>query len=133
MGMPAGMWPRFWALLLDIIIVAVADGILVAILASIGASAAVRSLIELIIGFGYFGYTIGVQQQSVGMRALGVKVVDANSGGAIGLGRGLLRYLVQGLTGLLCLVGYFSPFFDSTKRYQGWHDKAASDFVVRAK
>ena len=35
--------------------------------------------------------------------------------------------------GLLCLVGYFSPFFDGTKRNQGWHDKAASCFVVNSR
>jgi uncharacterized RDD family membrane protein YckC len=88
------------------------------------------SLLQLIIGFAYFGYLIGVRQQTIGMRALKIKVVDANTGAAIGVGRGLLRYLVQFLTGLLCLVGYFSPFFDRTKRNQGWHDKAAGDFVV---
>ena len=49
------------------------------------------------------------------------------------MGRGLLRYLVQSLTGLLCLVGYFSPFFDGTKRNQGWHDKAAGDLVVNTR
>ena len=49
------------------------------------------------------------------------------------MGRGLLRYLVQSVTGLLCLVGYFSPFFDGAKRNQGWHDKAANDLVVNAR
>lgn len=131
-GSIASMGTRFGALVIDILILIVVNVILALIFAGIGAPSALTNLVELVIGFGYFGYLIGVNQQSIGMRALGIKVVDANTGGAIGLGRGLLRYLVQGLTGLLCLVGYFSPLFDGTKRNQGWHDKAASAFVVKA-
>ncbi|HEX8768619.1 MAG TPA: RDD family protein [Jatrophihabitans sp.] len=122
------MGARFAAFLIDAVILLVV-GLILRILFGQDLS----SLLQLIIGFAYFGYLIGVQQQTLGMRVLNIRVVDANTGGAIGIGRGLLRYLVQGLTGLLCLVGYFSPFFDGTKRYQGWHDKAASDFVVNAK
>jgi uncharacterized RDD family membrane protein YckC len=127
-GSIAGMGARFGAFVIDVVILAVV-GIILRLLLGQGLS----SLLQLIIGFAYFGYLIGVRQQTVGMGMLNIRVVDANTGGAIGVGRGLLRYLVQGLTGLLCLVGYFSPFFDGTKRYQGWHDKAASDFVVNAK
>jgi uncharacterized RDD family membrane protein YckC len=124
----AGMGARFGAFVIDVIIL-----IVVGIILRVLFGQNVSGLLNLIIGFAYFGYLIGAQQQTFGMRVLNIKVVDANTGGPIGVGRGLLRYLVQGLTGLLCLVGYFSPFFDGTKRYQGWHDKAASDFVVNAK
>lgn len=126
-GQIASMGNRFFALLIDAIILVVIDVILRIIFGQ-----TLSSLLNIVINFGYFGYLLGVRQQSVGMMVLNIKVVDANTGGPIGLGRGLLRYLVQGLTGLLCLVGYFSPFFDRTKRNQGWHDKAASCFVVTA-
>jgi hypothetical protein len=33
--------------------------------------------------------------------------------------------------GLRCLVGYFSPYFDSLRR-QGWFDKAVDSVAVRA-
>ena len=124
-GAIAGMGARFGAFLIDVIILAVVSGILTFLLGQ-----DLGSLVQIVIGFAYFGYLIGVNQQTLGMRVLNIRVVDANTGGPIGIGRGLLRYLVQSLTGLLCLVGYFSPFFDRTKRYQGWHDKAAGDFVV---
>jgi uncharacterized RDD family membrane protein YckC len=127
-GSVAGMGARFGAFLIDVIILAVV-GFILRILFGQDLS----SLLNLIMGFAYFGYLIGAKQQTLGMRVLNIRVVDATNGGPIGIGRGLLRYLVQSLTGLLCLVGYFSPFFDGTKRYQGWHDKAASDFVVNAK
>ncbi|MEO6500304.1 MAG: RDD family protein [Jatrophihabitantaceae bacterium] len=126
-GAIASMGTRFGAFVIDIVLLAV-----VSFIVDLVFSQTLSTLLQLIIGFGYFGYLIGVNQQTIGMRLLNIRVVDATTGGAIGLGRGLLRYLVQVLTGLLCLVGYFSPFFDKTKRYQGWHDKAAGDFVVRA-
>jgi uncharacterized RDD family membrane protein YckC len=88
-------------------------------------------LLELVVAFGYFAYFIGEKQQTPGMRLLKMRVVDGATGGPIGFGRGLLREVVLSVTGLLCLIGYFSPFFDSTKRRQGWHDKAANDFVLR--
>jgi len=132
-GQIASMGSRFGAFLLDIIILIVINVIVSLIFGHGTGGRAFADLVNLVIAFGYFGYLIGVRQQTVGMRALNIKVVDANTGGAIGVGRGLLRYLVQGLTGLLCLVGYFSPFFDGTKRNQGWHDKAANDFVVSAR
>jgi uncharacterized RDD family membrane protein YckC len=128
-GQIASMGRRFGAYVIDVVILGVVDLIISVIF---GSNPGARFVVQLVIAFAYFGYLIGEQQQSLGMRALGIKVVDANSGGKIGFGRGLLRYLVQFLTGLLCLVGYFSPFFDGTKRNQGWHDKAASDFVVTA-
>ncbi|MGI8664680.1 MAG: RDD family protein [Jatrophihabitans sp.] len=131
-GAIAGMGTRFGALVLDIVILIVVSVIIDIILAVLGAPQGLVDLVNLVIGFGYFGYLLGVKQQSIGMRATHIKVVDANTGGPIGLGRGLLRYLVQAVTGLLCLVGYFSPFFDRSKRNQGWHDKAAGAFVVTA-
>ena len=121
------MGTRFGAFVIDWLILLVVYIIARLLFGNGGAS-----VIGLIVDFAYFGYLLGVRQQSVGMRALNIKVVDAGTGGAIGLGRGLLRYLVQLVSGFLCLVGYFSPFFDGTKRNQGWHDKAASCFVVSA-
>ena len=131
-GAVASMGTRFGAFVIDVVILAIVNFVVGALFASANGNDGLSSLLQLIIAFGYFGYLIGVNQQTLGMRLLNIRVVDANTGGPIGVGRGLLRYLVQSLTALLCLVGYFSPFFDRTKRYQGWHDKAAGDFVVRA-
>jgi uncharacterized RDD family membrane protein YckC len=131
-GAIAGMGARFGAFVIDVVILAVVSLVLRLVFGSSGSGQGITTLLEVIVYFAYFGYLIGVRQQTVGMRALNIKVVDANTGGPIGIGRGLLRYLIQGLSGLLCLVGYFSPFFDGTKRNQGWHDKVASDFVVTA-
>ncbi len=132
-GSVAGMGSRFGAFVIDVIILAVVDVILRLLFSGSDSGQAFSGLLQLVLGFGYFGYFIGVRQQTLGMRVVNIRVVDANTGAAIGVGRALLRYLVQSLTGLLCLVGYFSPFFDGTKRNQGWHDKAASDLVVNTR
>jgi uncharacterized RDD family membrane protein YckC len=123
------MGARLGARILDALIVGIPLGIIGAILGS----PAWWSVVEILVSWTYVSYLNGTQQQTIGKKVLGIKVVDATTGGPIGIGRALLRDVVLFVTGLLCLVGYFSPFFDGTKRYQGWHDKAASDFVISSK
>ena len=130
-AIPAGMGPRLGAYIIDVIIVSVAVLIVAAIVAASGGPSAVSSVIQLVIAFAYFGYFDGVQQNTAGKRMLNIKVADAATGGPIGFGRGLLRYLVLVVTACICLLGYVSPFFDGTRRNQGWHDKAAQDFVIQ--
>jgi uncharacterized RDD family membrane protein YckC len=129
-GGPAPLGPRLGAYVIDCIIAFIASAIIGGILAVAGAAQGFNIAADLVIGFGYFGYLNGVLQQTIGKRVVGLKVVDVNTGGPIGFWRACLRYLVLGLTGLICLLGYFSPFFDGTKRNQGWHDKASSALVV---
>ncbi|GAB3598360.1 RDD family protein [Microbacterium tumbae] len=66
---------------------------------------------------------------SIGMRAQGVRLVDAQTGQPLGFGRALLRNIIFGLAGSI-VVGYFSPLFDGSGRFQGWHDKVARSLVV---
>ena len=156
-GVPASMGNRFLALLVDWAIVFIPYWIIygIALAAFVskarttcdtstgafqchttgGGGGGIVLLLELVgvvAGFAYFGYFNGVKQQTIGKRLMKIKVVDGATGGPIGIGRALLRYLVLGVTGSICTLGYWSPFFDGTKRYQGWHDKAASSFVVTA-
>ncbi|WP_243231945.1 RDD family protein [Microbacterium sp. CIAB417] len=69
---------------------------------------------------------------SIGMRAQGVRLVDAATGDSIGFGRALLRNVIFWLAGSI-VVGYFTPLFDGTGRYQGWHDKVAKTLVIDAR
>ena len=86
----------------------------------------------LILGIAYSAYFVGTKTQTLGHRAVGIRVVDANTGGPIGPGRGALRWLVMSVTGAICTIGYWSPFFDSQRR-QGWHDKASNAVAIPAK
>lgn len=67
--------------------------------------------------------------QTVGKKALGIKVIDVGSGAPIGSGRAFLRYLVLVLMAIPLGLGYLSVFAD--ERLRGWHDKAATTLVVR--
>jgi uncharacterized RDD family membrane protein YckC len=89
-------------------------------------------LVALIIGMAYAAYFIGMRTQTLGHRVAGIRVVDVATGGPIGPGRAALRWLVMVVTGALCTIGYWSPFFDSQRR-QGWHDKAANSVAIPAK
>jgi uncharacterized RDD family membrane protein YckC len=83
----------------------------------------------LLIGLAYAAYFVGMKGQTPGHRAVGVRVVDVATGGLIGPGRAMLRWFVLGITGALCTLGYWSPFFDRMRR-QGWHDKASNSVVI---
>jgi uncharacterized RDD family membrane protein YckC len=89
-------------------------------------------LIVVVVGILYSALLVGLTGQTLGHRAAGIRVVDVNTGGLIGAGTAALRYFVLTLTGAICTLGYWSPFFDSERR-QGWHDKAANSVVVPAR
>jgi len=88
-------------------------------------------LVALVLGMAYAAYFVGLHGQTLGHRAERIRVVDVESGALIGPGRAALRWLVMSLTGALCTLGYWSPFFDSTRR-QGWHDKASHAVAIPA-
>ena len=66
--------------------------------------------------------------RTVGMRALGIRVVSVD-GGVISLLRAVVRYVVQILGMALLFVGVIWILAD--ERRQGWHDKVARTLVVR--
>ena len=69
---------------------------------------------------------------SIGMRAQGLRLVSATDGSGLGFGRTLLRNVIFGLAAAI-VVGYFTPLFDGSGRYQGWHDKVAGSLMVDAR
>lgn len=79
-------------------------------------------LLYFVILWSRFGATLG-------QRVLGLHVVDAATGGNIGIGRAIGRFVGYVISGALLDIGFIWVAFDSRK--QGWHDKIASTFVVR--
>jgi uncharacterized RDD family membrane protein YckC len=73
--------------------------------------------------------------QTVGNRAPGIAVRDADTGEAIGVGRGLVRWLVRtALYSALILPGVLNDLFPLwDKRRQTIADKAARSVVIRLK
>ena len=125
-GPRAGFWRRFAGLIIDGIILGIVDGILRAIL-GYGAGVSLGFVIAAV----YFTVLIGsARGQTVGQMALGIRVIDFNTGGPIGYGRATLRMIGRYLSGLICYLGYFWMLWDKEK--QCWHDKMANDVVVPA-
>jgi uncharacterized RDD family membrane protein YckC len=93
------------------------------------------SAMFIVVWFGYEPMMTAKFGATIGKRALKIAVVRADDGGIPGWGSALLRSLIPFLGLFFCYVGqtlvYLSPFFDSSGRRQGWHDRVASTLVVR--
>jgi uncharacterized RDD family membrane protein YckC len=125
-GPRAGFFRRFAAALLDAIIVGVITGVIEAVIGR-----GIGSLVAVAIGIGYYGYLEGGESgQTLGKKALGIRVRDLRNGGPIGFSRGIIRYFSRILSTIPLLLGYFWMLWDNEK--QTWHDKLAGSVVVPA-
>lgn len=77
----------------------------------------------------YWGIMVG-KGQTVGMKALNIRVADMNTGQPIGTGRGIGRFFAMYLSSFLCYLGYLWMLWDPQS--QTWHDKIVSTVVVDA-
>lgn len=64
-----------------------------------------------------------------GKMVLGLKIVDADTGGPCSTGQLIGRYLGYYVSLLVFFLGFIWVAFD--KRKQGWHDKLAGTLVIR--
>src|SRR5438105_7261130 len=87
------------------------------------------SLVFFVVPLVYFTAMWSWQGQSIGQRALGLHVVDANTGAGISVGRALVRYIGLLISMWVLLIGVIWVAFDPRK--QGCQDKMASTFVVK--
>ena len=123
-GPRASFGIRFVALLIDIVLLASVGFVVRLILGN-----ALGSAVNLLLGLAYYGYLEGSPSgQTVGKRAMSIRVIDFAGGGPIGPGRALIRYLGRILSSIPCLLGYFWMLWDKDK--QTWHDKIATTVVV---
>jgi uncharacterized RDD family membrane protein YckC len=125
-GPRASFLQRLGAAIVDAIVVGIVVGLLEAVLGR-----GVGGLIALAVGIGYYGYLEGsASGQTIGKRALGIRVYDFRQGGPIGTSRGILRYFARILSAIPFFLGYFWMLWDAEK--QTWHDKIAGSVVVPA-
>jgi len=123
-GPRAGFWRRFVGLFIDGILLGIVQAILRAIL-GVGAASGIYIVITII----YFTVMIGgARGQTVGQMAMGIRVIDFNTGGPIGYGRAFIRWLGSIVSAIPLFLGYFWMLWDSEK--QTWHDKMAGSAVV---
>ena len=74
-------------------------------------------------------YFWGTSGSTIGMRLFHLKVVDANTGAPIGIGRSVVRWLMTIVNSWACYIGWIWVAFDARK--QGWHDKVANSVVLQ--
>jgi branched-chain amino acid transport system permease protein len=139
---PAAFWIRAFAYLIDSLLLGVAltvVGFLTRIypaawvaFAAGNRTGAMGGLAFLyLVGFvGAAAYFVVLWQHgaTVGMRMLGLRVIDEKGGGPIGYPRAVLRYLGLQISSLPLYLGLIWAGWDGRK--QGWHDKFARTAVV---
>ncbi len=132
----AGFWRRLGAFVIDgWILGAFADLLLLVTTGGLTARDVRNSHSPVLwlsfpITMGYFTLFVGAARgQTLGMRALGVRVVSADGAGAIGYGRAFVRWITGYLSMIPLFLGFLWMLWDREK--QCWHDKFASTYVVR--
>jgi len=126
-GPRAGFWQRFGAAVLDTLVLLIPSLILLLIFKQ----GALYQLLSTLMSLAYFTYFEGgATGQTVGKRALGIRVYDFRQGGSIGYGRGFLRQIGKYLSAIPLFLGYFWMLWDKEK--QCWQDKIAGSVVVPA-
>ena len=121
-GPRAGFWRRFAAYLIDVLMLGILSVILETVLKGVGYA------LSVIIYLAYFTYFEGSTGQTAGKRALGIRVVDFDTGGSIGFARALLRSIGRYVSAIVILIGYLWMLWD--REHQTWHDKFAGSVVV---
>jgi len=124
-----GFFPRAVALIVDAILVAVLSSILNSIV--FGGDAIRGQGLSTLLGLAYYMYfwsSYG-HGQTVGNRVMSLRVVKTN-GSELTLVDAFIRYLGLILSFICLFIGVIWVAFDANK--QGWHDKIASTYVVRA-
>jgi uncharacterized RDD family membrane protein YckC len=132
-----GFWVRTVAWIIDAIILTV---IVAALSPLFGGTSIVQTSngiqvnsgatgIQFLVNLVYFvGFWVW-RAQTPGMIPFNLRVVRADNGENIDIGRAILRYVGVIISFLVLLLGVIWVAFDARK--QGWHDKLANTVVVR--
>ena len=121
-GEAAGFWRRFAGAFIDGLVVGIPETILRVFLGAVG------ELVGIVLSFAYYTYFHGATGQTPGNAALGIRVVDIETGQVIGYQRAFVRALVSVASYVIVLLGFLWMLWDREK--QTWHDKAARSIPI---
>ena len=124
-----GFWRRFAAIFIDGLAVAIVSSVLNGLV--FGGDAIRGNSLSTLLGLAYYMYfwsSYG-HGQTPGSRVLGIRVVKT-TGAELTLMDAFIRYLGFLLSVICIFIGLIWVAFDANK--QGWHDKIASTYVVKA-
>jgi uncharacterized RDD family membrane protein YckC len=129
---------RVGAVLIDGLII----GIPMMILSAIGGSMAtiedpsagiVFIILGYIVAFGlglWFIYQEGTTGQTIGKKAVGIRLLRQDNGQPLGFGMAFVRKLAHILDSFACYIGYLWPLWDD--KNQTFADKVCSTLVIKA-
>jgi uncharacterized RDD family membrane protein YckC len=147
-----GFWVRFVAIVIDGLLLGVAQSLIIApLMAAFGFAASnpammnpddgmaalsammgamgLIQVVSLVIGWLYFALMQSSKHQAtLGKMALGLKVVDGE-GNRLSFGRASLRYIGKFVSSLVLMIGYIIAAFNPRK--QALHDMIASTYVIK--
>ena len=90
----------------------------------------IGSLINLVVGVVYYVYFIGKSGQTLGKKALGIKVIKISGEPSMGYANAFLRETVGKFASAIVFgLGYLWAIWDPRK--QAWHDKIAGTIVIK--
>lgn len=131
----AGFWMRFWAYLLDLIVIGSLDRLLVKpIFRAFGISLtefnmfAPISIVTALVFYLYFVLMTRFFNQTLGKMVFGIKVIDLNRPGKLSWGTILFREWIGRFISGTILVGYLLVGFLPKK--QGLHDLFTDTTVI---
>jgi len=137
-----GVGARLGALLIDAVVVIGALFVLGAFLAALtglGSGIAAQSTPVLALSLGYWLFALiyhpacwYIFEATPGQKAIGLSVVRAADGQALGIGAVLVRYLIFCVVTVVVPLGIISGFMAARDPFKrAWHDELARSIVVR--
>jgi uncharacterized RDD family membrane protein YckC len=129
-----GFWIRVVAYIIDGVILGIVNAIIDAVLQvnpqnPQSATYGVALVLEILISLAYFAGLWTYMGATLGQRIFRLRVVDANTGQPISLGKAVLRWVGLVISFIVCFIGVIWVAFDSRK--QGWADKIAGTLVLQ--
>ncbi|MCI0448073.1 RDD family protein [bacterium] len=88
------------------------------------------SLLAVATAFMYMVFLTGKKGATFGKKIMKLKVVGADGTFPIGIGKALIRVLMQAIGGSICGLTYWMILFDKEMK-RGLHDKVAGTVVIR--
>ena len=131
--MYAGFFQRFVAVLIDGVLVGAASAVVSMVFGAMGDfGKTLGSLMAMALSVSYYVYFISQKGQTLGKKALGLRVQNESTGQNLDVVSAVLREVVgKFLSGTVLFLGYFWMLWDPKK--QTWHDKIAKSVVVKVK
>lgn len=129
----AGFWRRAFANIIDLIWLlplAILLGVLAEAVNGGAISAAGELMSNVITGLVVLLFWVE-RGATPGKLALGIRIIDAETGGTPPIGRLVLRYLGYIVSAIPLGLGYFWMLWDD--RRQTWHDKIGGTLVVKTR